>query len=138
MIKSDLPTGPAPIRVLLVDDDENVKPLIDHMLRKVPGKKFQIDWVATYREGLEAIKKEAHDVCLVDYKLGMESGLDLIREATNLGIQAPIIVLTGEANPIIDLEATKIGAADFVVKDRLDHISLERSIRYAMQHFETL
>src|SRR5205814_2319663 len=69
---------------------------------------------------------------------GAESGLDLIREATVVGLQAPIIVLTGAANPIIDLEATKIGAADFIVKDRLDSISLERSIRYAMQHFETL
>ena len=127
------------IRVLLVDDDQNVKPLLEHLLRKVPGKKFKIDWRATYKEGLEAIKKQEHDVYLVDYRLGMESGLDLIREATAFGVQAPIIVLTGAANPIIDLEATKIGAADFLVKDdRLDHINLERSIRYAMQHFETL
>jgi PAS domain S-box-containing protein len=138
-MKSDSPVEPsAPTRVLLVDDDENIKPLIEHLLRKVPGKKFQIDWVATYRDGLERIKEQQHDVYLVDFRLGAESGLDLIREATAVGIQAPIIVLTGAANPIIDLEATKIGAADFIVKDRLDSISLERSIRYAMQHFETL
>jgi len=138
MIRPDSQISQQPIRILLVDDDENVKPLIDHLLRKVPGKKFQIDWAPTYREALDRMKVEEHEVYLVDYKLGMESGLDLIREATSIGIQAPIIVLTGEANPIIDLEATKIGAADFVIKDRLDHISLERSIRYAMQHFETL
>ena len=126
------------IRVLLVDDDENVKPLTEHLLRKIPGKKFQIDWASNYRDGLNAIKRQEHQVYLVDYKLGAESGLDLIREANSAGVQAPIIVLTGAANPIIDLEATKIGAADFLVKDRLDHISLERSMRYAMQHFETL
>lgn len=138
MTKTDSATPQQPIRVLLVDDDDNVKPLIEHLLKKVPGKRFQIDGVFTYKDGLETIKLQEHDVYLVDYRLGMESGLDLIRETTAHGIQAPIIVLTGAANPIIDLEATKIGAADFIVKDRLDSISLERSIRYAMQHFETL
>ncbi len=135
-----IPTPPDPqiVRVLLVDDDENVKPLTEHLLKKIPGKKFQIDWASTYKQGLEALKRQEHHVYLVDYKLGGESGLDLIREANSLGIQAPIIVLTGAANPIIDLEATKIGAADFLIKDRLDHINLERSMRYAMQHFETL
>lgn len=126
------------IRVLLVDDESDVKPLLEHRLRKVPGKKFKIDWAASYKDGLNAIKKQQHDVYLVDYRLGSQSGLELIREANSFGIQAPFIVLTAAANPIIDLEATKIGAADFLVKDPLDHVTLERSIRYAMQHFETL
>lgn len=138
MTKTTVPEVQNPIRALLVDDDENVKPLIEHLLRKVPGKKFNIDWAASYKEALEIIKLQEHEVYLVDYRLGVESGLDLIREATAMGIQAPFIVLTGAANPFIDIEATRIGAADFIVKDRLDSISLERSIRYAMQHFETL
>ncbi|MBA4148989.1 MAG: PAS domain S-box protein [Verrucomicrobia bacterium] len=138
MTHTDLVEKTNLIRVLLVDDESDVKPLLEHRLRKVPGKKFKIDWVASYNDGLGAIKKQEHDVYLVDYRLGAQSGLELIREANTFGIQAPFIVLTAAANPIIDLEATKIGAADFLVKDPLDHITLERSIRYAMQHFQTL
>jgi PAS domain S-box-containing protein len=130
--------SPVPIRVLLVDDDENARPLTEYLLRKIPNKKFHIDWVPSYKSGLDAIRGQRHDVYLVDYKLAGESGIDLIREATSLGLQAPFIVLTHSADPLIDLEATKVGAADFLIKDKLDHISLERSIRYSMQHFETL
>jgi PAS domain S-box-containing protein len=126
------------IRVLLVDDDENVHLLIQHLLRKVPGKKFQVDWVATYQAGIEAIEPQAHDVYLVDYRLGAENGLELLRKANSMGVQAPIIILTGADDPIIDLEATKGGASDFLLKDRLDAITLERSIRYSLQHYETL
>jgi len=126
------------IRVLLVDDDENVHLLIQHLLRKVPNKKFEVDWVATYEAGIEAIQPQAHDVYLVDYRLGAENGLELLRKANSMGVQAPIIILTGADDPIIDLEATKGGASDFLLKDRLDAITLERSIRYSLQHYETL
>ncbi len=139
MTKADTPNRFPVIKVMLVDDDENVKPMIERQLRRVSGKEFHIDWVSSYRDGLAAIREQRHDVYLVDYLLGTDSGLDLIREATALGIQAPILVLTSATDPVIDLEASKVGAADFLSKDRLlDNVSLERSIRYAMQHFETL
>ncbi|MDB6026496.1 MAG: putative signal transduction histidine kinase [Verrucomicrobiales bacterium] len=135
-MKIDLPK--TSIRVLLVDDDENVHLLIQHLLRKVPNKKFEVDWVATYEAGMKAIQPQTHDVYLVDYRLGAENGLELLRKANSMGVQAPIIILTGADDPIIDLEATKGGASDFLLKDRLDAITLERSIRYSIQHFETL
>lgn len=129
---------PAPIRVLLIDDDDNAYPLIVHLLGKVPGKKFKVDWAANYQAGLDVIANQQHDVYLVDYRLGAKTGLDLVRRALALGAQAPFIMLTGADDPKVDFEATKVGAADFLLKDKLDTSSLERSIRYAMQHAETL
>ncbi|MDQ6630986.1 MAG: PAS domain S-box protein, partial [Verrucomicrobiota bacterium] len=135
---SDHPSAAAPIRLLLVDDDENVHPLIKYLLSKIPDKRFEVEWAATFQSGWEMIQFQKHDVYLVDYRLGVKNGLDLIRKAISSGIQAPIIILTGSDNPMVDLEATKIGVADFLIKDRLDSSILERSIRYAMQHSETL
>ncbi len=137
MTKND-PTEPEVIRILLVDDDENANPLISHLLAKVPGKKFSIEWASDYQSGSEAIGRQAHDVYLVDYRLGMQNGLDLLRKAISLGASGPIIILTEAADPRVDLEATRIGAADFLLKDKLDSATLERSIRYSMQHFTTL
>ena len=77
--------------------------------------------------------RNQHDVCLVDYRLGAETGIDLLRAALERGCQAPIILLTGQGEHEIDLEAMKAGAADYLVKGRLDAGLLERSIRYAIE-----
>ena len=129
---------PLPIRISLTDDEETSFILIRHLLAKVPGKKFIIEWAANFDAGLRLIQEKRHDLHLIDYRLGSESGLDLLRQAVALGTQAPIIILTGSDDPAVDLEATQLGAADFLIKDKLDPSTLERSIRYAIQHFATL
>lgn len=126
------------MRILLVDDDENAFLLLRRLLSKISRKKFEVDWAPSYETGLAALRRQQHDVYLVDYRLGVESGLDLLSQAVSLPATAPIIILTGADDPQVDLEATRMGAADFLVKDHLDPAILERSIRYAIQHFATL
>ncbi|MEO5804279.1 MAG: response regulator [Verrucomicrobiota bacterium] len=129
---------PINVRVLLVDDDENAFILLRRLLSKISRKQFQVEWAADYEAGLKGIKRHEHDVYLVDYRLGGASGLDLLREAVEVEDCAPIIILTGADDPKVDLEATRMGASDFLVKDHLDPSTLERSIRYSMQHYATL
>ena len=71
-------------------------------------------------------------VCLLDYHLGERTGLELLREAVARGCRTPIILLTGNGDREIDVEAMKAGAADYLVKGRFDAHSLERSIRYTI------
>jgi len=126
------------IRILLVDDDENAFILLRRLLFKAYQEKFEMEWASDYSAGLAGIQRERHDVYLVDYRLGSNSGLDLLREAVRLPASAPIIILTGADDPKVDLDATRMGASDFLVKDHLDAATIERSIRYSMQHFATL
>ena len=52
---------------------------------------------------------------------------------------APVIVLTGSDDPQVDFEVPReLGAADFLLKDNLDPVMLERVIRYSLQHAATL
>jgi PAS domain S-box-containing protein len=125
-------------RVLLVDDDETSFVLLRRMLSKVPQKTFATDWAPSYEAGLRALKEGQHDVCLLDYRLGPQTGLDLLREAISQGIQTPIIILTSSDDPKVDLQATELGAADFLLKDQLEPVMLERVIRYSVQHADTL
>lgn len=120
------------IRVLLVDDDEEDGLVTRELLRSVPGRTFHLDWVATYAAGLEAIARNAHDVYLLDYRLGPTSGLDLLREAVRRGSRAPMILLTGQGDLDVDLEAMQAGAADYVVKTGNNAAQLERAIRYSI------
>src|SRR5207244_2436622 len=58
---------------------------------------------------------------------------ELLRAALERGCKAPIILLTGQGEREIDVEAMKAGASDYLVKGRLDAGALERSIRYAIE-----
>jgi len=128
----------APVHVLLIDDEESFFLTLRRLLLKVPGKKFVTDWASNYEQGLKALRENRHDACLLDYRLGIRTGLELLREATALGVQIPIIILTGSDDPEVDLEATELGAADFLLKDQLEAVMLERVIRYSVQHAATL
>jgi diguanylate cyclase (GGDEF)-like protein len=124
---------PNPVRVLLVDDDEDEYVLTREMLSEIEGVDFSLDWESTFETGLRAIEARRHDVYLLDYHLGAQTGLDLLREARIGGAQAPFILLTGQGDRTVDLEAMSIGAADFLLKGRIDPWQLERSIRYAIE-----
>ena len=122
------------MRTLLVEDDEDDYILIKRLLDCVPAQRFEIEWVSDYDAGMEAITAGTHDVCLLDYRLGGRDGLEFLREAMDHGCKIPVILLTGQGDYAIDQEATRIGAADFLDKGRVDSTMLERSIRYAVSH----
>ncbi|MBW4557696.1 MAG: response regulator [Trichormus sp. ATA11-4-KO1] len=126
-----------PIRVLLIDDDED-----DYILTRDWFGEFQfagceLAWVDTYAAAKEAIAHNNHDIYLVDYRLGIHNGLELLREAIANGCSSPMILLTGQGDWEIDLEAMKAGAADYLEKSQLNAPLLERSIRYAMERKQT-
>ena len=73
-----------------------------------------------------------YDVCLIDYRLGKWTGLDLLREAVGGGVRVPFIMLTGLDNREIDVEAMQAGAADYLAKDDISAPVLKRSVRLAL------
>ncbi len=126
------------INVLIIDDDEDDYFITSDYLKNIPGKNFIIDWCYNYKNALDEIKKEKHDVYLVDYRLGAKTGIDLIKEAMALNADAPFILLTGKGDINIDQEAMALGAFDYLVKAELNSEKLERSIRYSIDRARTL
>ena len=123
----------AAVRVLLIEDDEDDYVMTRDLLAEIDGNRFHLDWLASYDAARDAFRRHAHDVYLVDYRLGEHNGLDLLREAATHGCDAPIIVLTGQGSRDVDLEAMQAGAACYLAKATIDAPLLERSIRYALQ-----
>ena len=129
-------TFESPLRILVVDDDEDDFLLIsDHLA--VAGYK-DVNWAAGYSEGLSSIGTHGFDVVLIDHRLGESTGLDLIEDAKLSASAPPMIIVTGFQDHKVDTEATAVGAADYLVKDQLRPEILERSIRYAVSHHLTL
>lgn len=126
------------ISILLVDDDEEDYMITRDIIEEINHKSYTLDWVDTYSKALSTIARKEHDVYLVDYRLGAQTGLELLEDALKLGVEAPVILLTGQGDIAIDERALAHGAADYIVKSNLDPIRLERSIRYSIQQADNL
>ncbi len=127
-----------PIRVLLVDDDEEDYILTRSLFKEISNNKYTIEWVSTFEAAESAISNKEHDIYLIDYRLGVNTGVDLLKKAIEIGCKEPIIMLTGKGDQKIDVEAMEAGAADYLVKDKIDAFILERSIRYAIDRAQAL
>jgi signal transduction histidine kinase len=125
--------GAPPIRVLLVEDDEDDVVITRALLEEAEATEFTLDWVSGWEAGRDAILAARHDVYLLDYRLGGQSGLELLREVKARGAEGPFILLTGQGSREVDLEAMAAGAASYLAKRVLDAPILERTIRYAVE-----
>ena len=123
----------SPVKILLVDDDEDDYILTEDMLKAAAPWSYELEWVSQYTEALQRIRENEYDVCLIDYRLGGQDGLALFSEAFEGGVQTPFIMLTGQRDQAIDQKAMEAGAVDFLVKGQTDGYLLERSIRYALE-----
>jgi signal transduction histidine kinase/HPt (histidine-containing phosphotransfer) domain-containing protein len=121
------------IKVLLIEDDEDDYIITRKLLSRVEGTKYLIDWVTNYDAGMEAIRKRGHDICLLDYRLGERNGIEFIRESFAEGCRTPVILLTGQSDRAVDLEAARAGASDYMVKGQITAPLLERSVRYSIE-----
>lgn len=117
-----------------MEDDEDDYIITRQLLSRASARLHQVDWVATYDDALQRMKRNEHDVYLLDYLLGERNGLELLNEARQHDCKAPIILLTGQSARELDVEAMHAGAADYLVKGQFDSQLLERTIRYAVQH----
>jgi diguanylate cyclase (GGDEF)-like protein/PAS domain S-box-containing protein len=126
------------VRILLVDDDEDDYVVTRDLLADSRRTSFVLDWIDTFDAAKESIGRGDHDLYLIDYRLGEHDGLELLRHADASGCAKPLILLTGLADGDVDLAAMRAGAADYLVKGRIDAPLLERSIRYALEQNRTL
>ncbi len=125
-------------KVLLIDDDRMQFRLTQQHFKSFRADSYELDWAATYEDGIEKLMSGGYAACLLDFQLGERDGLVLIREAIGRGCRVPIIFLTAESSERVDIEAMNAGALDYLVKGEISSRTLERSLRYALKLGDTL
>lgn len=125
------------LTILLVEDDKEDYLILRQMLAKAKGSRFELIWAANYEQGLQQIEQGGITTILVDYSLGSRTGLAFIEEVIARGSPVPMILLTGQGNYEVDLQAMKAGAMDYLTKDEISAPLLERTIRYAIERKQT-
>ena len=128
-------------RILVVDDDEDDFLILKKRLIEIHGQTFTFEWASSYESGKRILFDQKNDrrfdVCFLDYRLGIQTGIDLLKEAIADEIEVPIILLTGYGEHDVDLEAMRLGAADYLIKDQVSSMLLEKTIRYAIHRYDT-
>ena len=107
------PQGVVPLRVLVVDDEKNIRATLAACLE---GMGCRVAAVATASEALATLERQAFDLAFLDLRLKETSGLDLLPKLLALRPQLPIVMITAYATISTAVEAIKRGARDYLPK----------------------
>lgn len=124
------------IRVLLVDDDEVEREILQRALRK--GLDCDIETATSALAALEGIEHKEFDIILLDYHMPGLNGLEAIPKirAFNHLKQAPIVIITNNENEDLALECIDAGAQDFIVKSDVTTDLLSRTVTKSKHRYD--
>jgi PAS domain S-box-containing protein len=125
------------IRILVVEDDEDDYYLLTSSLKATNFSK-EIIWAETFNKAKDILKAQSIDIVIVDYRLGVHTGTELISYINENYPFMPTILMTGLAALSIDEEALKLGVYDYLVKGQYTTEDIDRSIRYAIEKSNVL
>ncbi len=106
--------SPRLVRVLYMEDDKGLALL---MQRKLKPFGYLVDLAVDGTEGLAMCERGAWDVLIVDHKMPGYSGLEVIRTLAERKALPASIMITGVGDETVAVEAMKLGASDYVIKD---------------------
>jgi two-component system, LuxR family, response regulator FixJ len=118
--------------VHVIDDDEAVRESLEFLLRTAH---FQVRTYDSAVAFLKALPAGVSGCVITDVRMPEMSGIDLLRRLKELGLAAPVIVITGHGDVPLAVEAMKIGAADFLEKP-FDEEALLASVRAALSRVQ--
>jgi two-component system response regulator HydG len=105
--------GLPPVHLLVVDDDEHVRGVCRSIAEEAGMKVFD---VSTAEEALEVLEVSPVDILLTDLRLPGTNGLELLKRVTRLFPDMAVVMLTQYGTIDSAVQATRMGAADYVTK----------------------
>jgi DNA-binding NtrC family response regulator len=116
--------------VLVVDDEADIRSLIKDILG---DEGFEVTSAADAAEARAAREKKAFDLVLLDIWMPDTDGISLLREwSSNGGLGCPVVIMSGHGTVDTAVEATRLGAFDFVEKP-LSLAKLLRTVERALE-----
>jgi len=118
-----------PIRILLVEDNQEFANLVELFLRKQKEHSFQVVWRENGPTALEELDSDKpFDLILMDYFLPGQNGLEITRAIQEKGISTPVVFLTVNKDFDLAVEVMKLGVEDYLVKEEISTPVLPRTI----------
>ncbi len=125
----------APQRILIIDDSPEDREVYRRLLHQDPAQRYELLETELGEEGLRLAHTEAPDCLLLDYRLPDVDGLEFLGRlrAERTGPLVPVIVLTGQGNEAVAVEAMKGGAQDYLLKGAITRQTLQKAVQNAIE-----
>ncbi|EIE03430.1 ATP-binding response regulator [Leptospira licerasiae] len=117
------------MKILFVDDEEVIRDLFQEIF----GSEYELVLAGTAEQGLSLAESETFDLIITDIRLPRMNGIEFITKLREKGVDTPFIVITGNQDIQISINALRLGAVDFFLKPfRME------AIRYSLLRFKNL
>jgi signal transduction histidine kinase len=121
------------IKLLLVEDNAGDADLVREWLAEARSIQLLVTHVEELSAAVRASGQQQFDVALLDLSLPDSHGLETLQRMRAACPAVPIVVLTGWQDEEAAVEAVREGAQDYLMKGRLEGLSLSRAIRHAIE-----
>lgn len=123
------------LSLILIDSRETAYSFFFGLLKEIEGLAFHMEWFSSPEQIATSPTNSKYDICLLSVGEKKYSIADLVRRIRQSAANVPVIVLDDNYNYNHDMETLMAGGADFLARDELSPLRLERSIRYAIKNF---
>ena len=125
--------------ILIIDDDKVDREAVKRYLKSPKHHAINFFEAETGNEALEILQSRTFDCILLDYLLPDMDGISLLKQIynpeTDVAI-SPMVMLTGQGNEAVMLDALRRGAQDYLIKDHISSDTLNIAITKAREIFE--
>ena len=101
------------MRVLVAEDDAGLRGVLERGLRE---NGYVVDAVADGEVALRYLRTYEYEVAVLDWRMPVRSGIEVVEEARRLGVRTPILMLTARDAPADRVSGLNSGADDYLVK----------------------
>jgi two-component system nitrogen regulation response regulator GlnG len=100
-------------RILVIDDDDQLRISFCKLLKE---EKYAVVGAASGEAGIEIVQNETLDLVILDMRLPGMNGIETFKQIKQMDSKLPVIIITAFGTTDIAIEATKLGAYDYVLK----------------------
>lgn len=125
-----------PIHLLLVEDNIDQRELTLRSFRK----KFPEMQITAVENGPASLQKlsreERYDAVILDYSLPILNGLEVLKQIQERGYTMPVVMVTGQGDEKLAVEAMKRGAYDYIIKTQNYHETLPMVVEKVIEKYQ--
>ncbi len=121
------------INILIIDDNPADLNIFKRYLNKIKDFNVHLTMTDNSEDGFKLCNNEKFDVIFIDYLLGNENGIDIIKKFKDLGCKSEYILLTGYGSEAVVADALRAGASDYLKKNTISVPILEKTLKHISQ-----
>jgi PAS domain S-box-containing protein len=125
------------VKILIIDDNPADSNLLKRYFSKLDNWEVQLTITSNSDDGVKRYNAENQEIIIVDYLLGNDNGIDIIKKYKDLGFRAEYILLTGYGSETVVTDALRAGASDYLNKSALTSQVLDKTLRHLHQKIES-